>query len=102
MENAERVDLAMSFIRSEMGEEVHESEDKNRETLREQDRFLPIANVARIMKKGIPKTGKVLIYVFCGGIKWPSNKEANKRFKFMPFRGSLDKGSFISFKYLSL
>ena len=27
--------------------------------LREQDRFLPIANVARIMKDGIPKTGKV-------------------------------------------
>lgn len=24
-----------------------------------QDRFLPIANVARIMKKSIPKTGKV-------------------------------------------
>lgn len=27
--------------------------------LREQDRFLPIANVARIMKKSIPKTGKI-------------------------------------------
>jgi len=27
--------------------------------LREQDRFLPIANVARLMKKSIPKTGKV-------------------------------------------
>ena len=27
--------------------------------LREQDRFLPIANVARIMKKTIPRTGKV-------------------------------------------
>lgn len=27
--------------------------------LREQDRFLPIANVARIMKDGIPKTGKI-------------------------------------------
>ena len=27
--------------------------------LREQDRFLPIANVARIMKNSIPKTGKV-------------------------------------------
>ncbi len=29
------------------------------EPLREQDRFLPIANVARIMKKSIPTTGKV-------------------------------------------
>jgi nuclear transcription Y subunit beta len=27
--------------------------------LREQDRFLPIANVARIMKRSIPKTGKI-------------------------------------------
>jgi len=27
--------------------------------LREQDRFLPIANVARIMKKTIPRTGKI-------------------------------------------
>ena len=31
----------------------------SREELREQDRFLPIANVARIMKKGIPENGKV-------------------------------------------
>ncbi|CAH1783009.1 unnamed protein product, partial [Owenia fusiformis] len=29
------------------------------EPLREQDRFLPIANVARIMKTSIPKTGKI-------------------------------------------
>ncbi|CAI9744260.1 nuclear transcription factor Y subunit beta-like [Octopus vulgaris] len=29
------------------------------EPLREQDRFLPIANVARIMKKSIPRTGKI-------------------------------------------
>ena len=28
-------------------------------TSREQDRFLPIANVARIMKLSIPKTGKI-------------------------------------------
>jgi len=27
--------------------------------LREQDRFLPIANVARIMKRGVPETGKI-------------------------------------------
>lgn len=27
--------------------------------LREQDRFLPIANVAKIMKRAIPDTGKV-------------------------------------------
>lgn len=27
--------------------------------LREQDRFLPIANIAKIMKKSIPEGGKV-------------------------------------------
>lgn len=32
---------------------------KDHEPLRDQDRFLPIANVARIMKKAIPKTGKI-------------------------------------------
>ncbi|CAN7988798.1 unnamed protein product [Ixodes hexagonus] len=31
---------------------------KDSEPLREQDRFLPIANVARIMKNAIPKSGK--------------------------------------------
>jgi nuclear transcription Y subunit beta len=30
-----------------------------REQVREQDRYLPIANVARIMKKSIPRTGKI-------------------------------------------
>lgn len=32
--------------------------------LREQDRFLPIANVAKIMKKAIPDNAKVLFRVF--------------------------------------
>ncbi|XP_037519517.1 uncharacterized protein LOC119396389 isoform X1 [Rhipicephalus sanguineus] len=32
---------------------------KDTEPLREQDRFLPIANVARIMKNAIPKSGKI-------------------------------------------
>lgn len=36
----------------------HEACDKIT-PLREQDRFLPIANVAKIMKKAIPETGKV-------------------------------------------
>lgn len=27
--------------------------------LREQDRFLPIANIAKIMKKGVPEKGKI-------------------------------------------
>ncbi|XP_076266367.1 nuclear factor Y-box B isoform X2 [Rhynchophorus ferrugineus] len=34
-------------------------DEKANMPLREQDRFLPIANVAKIMKKAIPETGKV-------------------------------------------
>ncbi|GLV46219.1 Nuclear factor Y-box B [Carabus blaptoides fortunei] len=37
----------------------HDSNDKIGVPLREQDRFLPIANVAKIMKKAIPETGKI-------------------------------------------
>ena len=37
----------------------HDPIDKVGTPLREQDRFLPIANVAKIMKKAIPETGKV-------------------------------------------
>lgn len=37
----------------------HEIGDKLGQPLREQDRFLPIANVAKIMKKAIPESGKV-------------------------------------------
>lgn len=37
----------------------HPRDSRDEHELREQDRFLPIANVARIMKKGIPETGKV-------------------------------------------
>nr|CAG4641213.1 EOG090X0DUU [Eulimnadia texana] len=36
-----------------------EGSDRSGNLLREQDRFLPIANVARIMKKNIPRTGKI-------------------------------------------
>jgi len=32
---------------------------RDKDELREQDRFLPIANVARIMKRAIPETGKI-------------------------------------------
>lgn len=37
----------------------HGSEGKSEQPLREQDRFLPIANIAKIMKRAIPETGKV-------------------------------------------
>lgn len=40
--------------------DIDQGEDgKYTEPLREQDRFLPIANVARIMKAAIPRTGKI-------------------------------------------
>ncbi|XP_070557667.1 nuclear transcription factor Y subunit beta-like [Ptychodera flava] len=39
--------------------EGDETEKGGSSPLREQDRFLPIANVNRIMKKSIPKTGKI-------------------------------------------
>lgn len=34
-----------------------------RTLLREQDRFLPIANVAKIMKKALPDNGKVSLFI---------------------------------------
>ncbi|KAF2885655.1 hypothetical protein ILUMI_20506 [Ignelater luminosus] len=37
----------------------HDAGDKMGVPLREQDRFLPIANVAKIMKRAIPETGKI-------------------------------------------
>ena len=49
---------------SQMGLGSHDDHSDNGdkdqvEPLREQDRFLPIANVARIMKEAIPKSGKI-------------------------------------------
>lgn len=42
-----------------IGSGDNEEEPRDQEPLREQDRFLPIANVARIMKKSIPQNGKI-------------------------------------------
>lgn len=45
------------------------NEDKFEQPLREQDRFLPIANIAKIMKRAIPDTGKVLVdHLLCHNI----------------------------------
>lgn len=38
----------------------HEDTNGSKESFREQDIYLPIANVARIMKNAIPQTGKVM------------------------------------------
>uniref|UniRef100_A0A2K6LTR4 Transcription factor CBF/NF-Y/archaeal histone domain-containing protein n=1 Tax=Rhinopithecus bieti TaxID=61621 RepID=A0A2K6LTR4_RHIBE len=37
----------------------HEDTNGSKESFREQDIYLPIANVARIMKNAIPQTGKI-------------------------------------------
>ncbi len=49
------------FCKDEGDEGLNEHEDGNgsKDNLREQDIYLPIANVARIMKIAIPQTGKV-------------------------------------------
>ena len=36
-----------------------DNDNRPTEVLREQDRFLPIANISRIMKRSIPTTGKI-------------------------------------------
>lgn len=41
------------------GDDSQAEDERDEQPLREQDRFLPIANVARIMKKSIPNTGKI-------------------------------------------
>ncbi|XP_063470441.1 nuclear transcription factor Y subunit beta isoform X5 [Symphalangus syndactylus] len=38
----------------------HEDTNGSKESFREQDIYLPIANVARIMKNAIPQTGKAM------------------------------------------
>merc|ERR1712109_255412 len=44
---------------SQDDDDEHDGEDVDTGELRDQDRFLPIANVARIMKKAIPTQGKI-------------------------------------------
>ncbi|CAG9865249.1 unnamed protein product [Phyllotreta striolata] len=46
-------------LKAENTDDSNHDYDKSGAPLREQDRFLPIANVAKIMKKAIPETGKV-------------------------------------------
>ena len=48
-------------------ESLHDHEEGNgsKENFREQDIYLPIANVARIMKNAVPQTGKVWIQIKC-------------------------------------
>ncbi|RWR81787.1 nuclear transcription factor Y subunit B-1-like protein isoform X1 [Cinnamomum micranthum f. kanehirae] len=50
----------MADLPTSPGGSSHESGDRSpRFSIREQDRFLPIANISRIMKKGVPTNGKI-------------------------------------------
>lgn len=48
----------------------HEDTNGSKESFREQDIYLPIANVARIMKNAIPQTGKVTQRRSLTGFSW--------------------------------
>lgn len=48
------------FLVDDADESLNDHEDGGiKENYREQDIYLPIANVARIMKNAVPQTGKV-------------------------------------------
>ncbi|XP_057983610.1 nuclear transcription factor Y subunit B-8-like isoform X2 [Malania oleifera] len=50
----------MADVPASPGGGSHDSGDHSpRSAVREQDRFLPIANISRIMKKGLPANGKI-------------------------------------------
>eukprot|EP00268_Persea_americana_P061965 TRINITY_DN7899_c0_g1_i2.p1 TRINITY_DN7899_c0_g1~~TRINITY_DN7899_c0_g1_i2.p1 ORF type:complete len:162 (+),score=24.50 TRINITY_DN7899_c0_g1_i2:172-657(+) len=50
----------MADVPTSPGSSSHESSDRSpRFSIREQDRFLPITNISRIMKKGVPTNGKI-------------------------------------------
>ncbi|KAJ8632594.1 hypothetical protein MRB53_025930 [Persea americana] len=50
----------MADVPTSPGSSSHESSDLSpRFSIREQDRFLPITNISRIMKKGVPTNGKI-------------------------------------------
>lgn len=60
----------MGLLSDDFIEECSEDSDDHHNSknipLREQDRFLPIANIAKIMKRAIPENGKVNIYLVFG------------------------------------
>ncbi|KAJ8638607.1 hypothetical protein MRB53_012874 [Persea americana] len=54
------VSATMADVPTSPGSSIHESSDRSpRFSIREQDRFLPITNISRIMKKGVPTNGKI-------------------------------------------
>ncbi|XP_023024680.1 nuclear factor Y-box B isoform X1 [Leptinotarsa decemlineata] len=59
MVHVEEMDDEHDQLTAENTDDSNHDGEKIGAPLREQDRFLPIANVAKIMKKAIPETGKV-------------------------------------------
>lgn len=57
----------MGLLSDDLIEECSEDSDDHHSSksapLREQDRFLPIANIAKIMKRAIPENGKVSAFI---------------------------------------
>lgn len=54
------IDLISVWLLDDGDESLNDHEDGGiKENYREQDIYLPIANVARIMKNAVPQTGKV-------------------------------------------
>lgn len=62
MHSADDVDGNLSAENTD--DDVNDTKEKVGAPLREQDRFLPIANVAKIMKKAVPELGKVEFFFF--------------------------------------
>ncbi|KAK9889774.1 hypothetical protein WA026_007151 [Henosepilachna vigintioctopunctata] len=59
MIQVEDIEEDQDQITAENTDDSNHEMDKLGAPLREQDRFLPIANVAKIMKRAIPETGKI-------------------------------------------
>lgn len=59
MDNSDSVGFSSLDFIEECSEDSDEPQGSRTAPLREQDRFLPIANIAKIMKRAIPENGKV-------------------------------------------
>ncbi|XP_022918042.1 nuclear transcription factor Y subunit beta isoform X2 [Onthophagus taurus] len=59
MVQADDIDDGEQITAENTDDSNHDGGDKIGIPLREQDRFLPIANVAKIMKRAIPESGKI-------------------------------------------
>lgn len=54
-----RLKLRVKIKKMSTAQEPEEEEEEKLGSVREQDRFLPIANISRIMKKSLPANAKI-------------------------------------------